>query len=309
VVADLDIPVGDDQPNRRRLDDPSWVDEIVSGAVKKVATGGGDAPEVAAQPGPGGESAPKKVVRKRIVKRPVKRPVDPEKVPEAAGDGADGEPGISAGGLPGSLMTATSPTMALPRIDSGGHDDPPETEVVEEDRRSWRSAVEWGLVLVAALVVAILVKTFLFQAFYIPSASMETTLNVGDRVLVNKVSYDLHEVNRGDLVVFKRPPGESGPGDEIDDLIKRTIALPGETVEVRSSVVYIDGLALDEPYLDEELVYPDFGPITVPAQQIFMMGDNRPDSRDSRVFGPIDTGQIVGRAFFRIWPPSSVGFL
>lgn len=169
-----------------------------------------------------------------------------------------------------------------------------------------RNAVEWVVVIGGALLVALLVKTFLVQAFYIPSESMLTTLEVGDRVLVNKVSYDLHDVNRGDIVVFEKPPGEGG---DIDDLIKRAIGLPGETIEGRDGHVLIDGEVLDEPYLDEGVVTGDFGPVEVGEGQLFMMGDNRENSRDSRFFGPIAEELVVGRAFLRVWPPGALGTL
>jgi signal peptidase I len=169
-----------------------------------------------------------------------------------------------------------------------------------------RSILEWILVIGGALAVALLVKTFLLQAFYIPSESMVHTLEVGDRVLVNKLSYDLHDVNRGDIIVFEKPPGEGG---DIEDLIKRVVGLPGETIEGRDGQVFIDGEPLDEPYLDAGVVTSDFGPVEVPEGQVFMMGDNRPNSRDSRFFGPIDQETIVGRAFLRVWPIGSFGGL
>jgi signal peptidase I len=175
-----------------------------------------------------------------------------------------------------------------------------------------RSAVEWVAVIVGALVVALVVKTFLFQAFYIPSGSMEPTLKKGDRVLVNKLSYDLHDVHRGDIVVFKLPAEKVGP-DGIKDLIKRVVGLPGEVIESRSGQVYIDGKLLREPYLPKG-VTTDNPPIqkqTVPEGHIFVMGDNRDNSADSRFAnrGPIPINTIVGRAFLEVWPPTDVGGL
>lgn len=151
--------------------------------------------------------------------------------------------------------------------------------------------------------LSLIIKTYVVQAFKIPSASMETTLMVGDRVVVNKLSYRTHDVNRGDVVVFRRPPwAPSGP-DEPAQLIKRVIGLPGDTVEVRDGNVYIDGKRLDEPYLEEGT--PTLGmdvPFKVPEGQIWVMGDNRLNSGDSRVFGSVDIDTIIGRAFFIIWP-------
>ncbi len=112
-----------------------------------------------------------------------------------------------------------------------------------------RAVVEWIVILVAALTVALVVKTFLIQAFYIPSGSMEPTLKPGDRVLVNKLSYDLHGVHRGDIVVFKSPPGEAASDPSVKDLIKRVIGLPGDRIQAINGQVYIDGKLLKEPYL------------------------------------------------------------
>jgi signal peptidase I len=114
------------------------------------------------------------------------------------------------------------------------------------------------------------------------------------------------DVDRGDIIVFEKPPGEAG---EIQDLIKRAIGLPGETVEGRDGHVLIDGEPLDEPYLDEGVVTGDFGPVEVPEGMLFMMGDNRGNSRDSRFFGPIEGDTIVGRAFLRVWPLGEAGTL
>lgn len=169
-----------------------------------------------------------------------------------------------------------------------------------------RSALEWLLVIGGALAVALLVKTFLLQAFFIPSESMVHTLEVGDRVLVNKLSYDVEDVGRGDIIVFPKPEGEAGT---IDDLIKRAVGLPGETIEGREGQVFIDGQPLDEPYLDEGTITGDFGPVEIPEGQLFMMGDNRGNSRDSRFFGPIDGDTLVGRAFLRVWPLGEAGTL
>jgi signal peptidase I len=173
-----------------------------------------------------------------------------------------------------------------------------------------RSAVEWAVVVVGALVVAFVVKTFLFQAFYIPSESMEPTLDVGDRVLVNKLSYDAHDVNRGDLVVFVRPAGDPAFGPtETEDLIKRVIGLPGETIEARDGVVYVDGRRLEEPYLVDGIPTENLPAQEVPVGHVFVMGDNRTNSEDSRVFGAVDEGLIVGRAFVRVWPLDDLSLL
>jgi len=160
----------------------------------------------------------------------------------------------------------------------------------------------------AARNAALVIKTFLFQAFYIPSESMEPTLKPGDRVLVNKLSYDLHHIHRGDIVVFKRPPAEAG-NPAIKDLIKRVIGLPGETIEQRGGRVYINGQPLNESYLPAGTSTTNLRRQVVPAGQYFVMGDNRSNSSDSRFIGPIPGSLIVGRAFIRVWPLSSVDLL
>ena len=165
---------------------------------------------------------------------------------------------------------------------------------------------EWAMVLVGAVLVALVLRALLFQAFWIPSESMEMTLQVDDRVLVNKVSYRLHDVNRGDVVVFERPDYEQG---QIRDLIKRVIGLGGDVVEGEDNAIYINGERLIEPYLLPETFTGDFGPVEVPEGHVFMMGDNRTQSFDSRFFGTVDTDKIVGRAFVLFWPLDRVGAL
>jgi signal peptidase I len=181
-----------------------------------------------------------------------------------------------------------------------------DTEGARKAPSTLRTVIEWVAVIGGALAVALVIQAFLVQAFYIPSSSMEPTLGVGDRVLVNKLSYDLHDVNRGDLVVFERPDGGE---DGIKDLIKRVIGLPGETVEIRDGAVLVDDRVLDEPYLADDEVLADFAPTQIPEDEVFVMGDNRDDSRDSRVFGPIPEDSIVGRAFVRVWPLTDLGTL
>jgi signal peptidase I len=170
-----------------------------------------------------------------------------------------------------------------------------------------RGAVEWVVILVGALLVALVVKTFLLQAFYIPSGSMEPTLMIGDRVLVNKVSYDFHDVRRGDIVVFRTPPGEDNA--TIKDLIKRVIGLPGDTVEGHDGRVYINGNPLKEPYLPAGTTTSSFPAEKIGAGRLWVMGDNRSNSKDSRYFHTISTNLVVGRAFVKVWPLSQVGLL
>lgn len=178
--------------------------------------------------------------------------------------------------------------------------------------RAVRSTVEWVVIIAAALAVAFVVRSFLFQPFFIPSASMEPELGIGDRIIVNKLSYRLHDIRRGDIVVFVRPPCEAGGTTK--DLVKRVVGLEGETVQARDGRVEVDGRAIDEGYLPAGRTTGDFGPVTVPEDHIWVMGDNRGNSKDSRTLCKnrstfIEEGDVVGRAFVRVWPPTHLGIL
>ncbi|MFL6205774.1 MAG: signal peptidase I [Acidimicrobiales bacterium] len=201
-------------------------------------------------------------------------------------------------------------------------------EEAERDRPRIPRAVELPLLLVVALALSLVVRANVAQAFYIPSGSMEPQLEVGDRVLVSRTSYRLHDVHRGDVVVFPSPDGGTDDDQNVvtrigsdllealaikkpddDELIKRVIGLPGETIGAQDGTVVIDSRHLVEPYLSDEVVTQDFGPVTVPEGEVFVMGDNRGNSSDSRVIGTIDIDTIVGRAIGRIWPPDRWAFL
>ncbi len=181
-----------------------------------------------------------------------------------------------------------------------------------------RTLIEWVAVAVGALAVALLIKAFLLQAFYIPTASMDPTLREDDRVLVNKLSYRVGDVQRGDIIVFRKPDG--APGD-IEDFIKRVIGLPGETISFSDGTVFIDGRSLTEDYVrgvpttTQQLIPGcDTTPAVadtcrIPADTLFVMGDNRESSFDSRRFGPIDQSSVIGRAFLKVWPLGDIGFL
>jgi signal peptidase I len=176
--------------------------------------------------------------------------------------------------------------------------------------------VEWVIVLVVALLAALGVRAYVAQMFYIPSGSMLPTLQIGDRIVVDKLSYHLHAVHRGDIVVFRRPPLERAP---YADLVKRVIGLPGDTVSSVDGRVYIDGKPLQEPWLPSPppptspSPLPDgFSlnhPFTVPTGEYYVMGDNRTDSEDSRYFGPIAGSLIVGKMGFVVWPLDPIGWL
>jgi signal peptidase I len=202
---------------------------------------------------------------------------------------ADG-PLVSAGDAPGG--NGSSPQAPVGRAEA-------------RRRRRKRAIIEWVIVLVVALGVAIGMRTFVVQTFYIPSGSMEPTLNIGDRILVDKLSYHLHAVHRGDIIVFARPPGETlEPG--VNDLVKRVIGLPGETISAERGQIYINGTPLAEPWLPKGVETGNFSPVHIPKGYYFVMGDNRPFSSDSRVFGPISGSLIVGRVVMRIWPLSHI---
>ncbi|MCU1344187.1 MAG: signal peptidase [Acidimicrobiia bacterium] len=209
-------------------------------------------------------------------------------------------------------VTAPDPLYASEPVEP---DEAAEPEVVTKPSSTGtRALLEWIGVIVGALVVAFVIRTFLFGAYVIPTGSMEPTLHASpkDRVLVNKLSYHLHDIHRGDVVVFKRPPGESDK--TIDDLIKRVVALPGETVELRGGMVLINGAPLTEPYINSAcnqgtVTLTGQSTWTIPKDMLFVMGDNRCDSTDSRAFGPIKQNLVVGRAFVRVWPFSHLGWL
>jgi len=177
---------------------------------------------------------------------------------------------------------------------------------------------EWVTVLVVALVIAITVRSLILQQFYISGPSMEATMFQDNRVLVNKLSYRLHDIHRGDVVVFDRVTVD-GQVVQHDDLIKRVIALGGEKISITNCKVFIDGKLLPEPYLndydlaqtvvEDRCRVPMMDEMIIPDDQLFVMGDNRPQSFDSRMFGPIEQNLVVGRAFVIIWPLSAAKFL
>ena len=185
---------------------------------------------------------------------------------------------------------------------------------------------ELPILFVVALALAIILKTFVVQAFFIPSGSMEPTLEPGDRVLVQKVVYG---PDRGDVIVFSDPQGRPGPDrgivggffhwlsstlgierPEHEDFIKRVIGLPGETVELRDGRLFVDGVRIREPYLKGAVDTRDYGPVKVTEGALFVLGDNRLNSNDSRFgLGSVPVDKVVGRAFAIVWPPSRVGWI
>lgn len=204
---------------------------------------------------------------------------------------------------------ADPPESEQPATDATGPSEVRASSAAQK-RSPTRSSVEWLLVIVGAVVVALVIRGFVVQAFRIPSESMSPTLLEGDRVVVNKLSYDAHDLNRGDVVVFGRPESLPASAGEPEDLIKRVIGLPGDTIVARDGDIFIDDHRLNEPYLpDETMTYNLDSPLTVPEGKVFVMGDNRGNSTDSRFFGPVDADSVIGRAFSIIWPPSRAGAL
>ena len=210
-------------------------------------------------------------------------------------------------------MSEDGPTGSGPTVNGS------ESEATgPQEGRTAKVLRDWLVVLAVALGAAFAVRLWVLQQFYISGPSMETTLYTNDRVLVNKLSYRFHDVHRGDVVVFDRVTRN---GNEVahDDLIKRVIALSGETIEIKGCTVFIDGRALEEPYLPardtsrgtplERCRVENMRRTLVPKAHVFVMGDNRPESFDSRSFGSIPESLIVGRAFAVVWPIGSAGGL
>jgi signal peptidase I len=190
-----------------------------------------------------------------------------------------------------------------------------------------RFLTELPFLLVAALILTVLVKGFLIQAFFIPSKSMEPTLDVGDRVVVNRLAYRLGDPGHGQVVVFLRPTGlgpesASGPLSWVrravaqglggtppgsEDLIKRVVGLPGDEIEGRDGRLWRNDREVDEPYLARGTFTTEFGPVRIKPDHFWLMGDNREDSADSRVFGQVHRSALVGRAMLTVWPVPHVG--
>jgi len=211
---------------------------------------------------------------------------------------------------PGPIGTSLRPPVPVPSIDPQEAGWPPAPAGPPAPAsHSSRWVLEWVVVLVAALLLAVGIRTSVAQMFYIPSGSMLPTLKIGDRIIVDKLSYHVHGVHRGDIVVFRRPPLEKA---DYTDLVKRVIGLPGDVISLHLGRVDIDGRPLAEPWLPTPAPVSSPSPLTepfslnhpyrVPPDEYFVMGDNRTDSEDSRYFGPIPASLIVGKMAFVIWP-------
>jgi signal peptidase I len=159
----------------------------------------------------------------------------------------------------------------------------------------WAWVIEVSETVLPAIVIAVLINLFLAQATRVYGHSMEPNLHTDQRLVVEKLSYRLHRPRRTDVVVLHIPDHSK------ELLIKRVIALPGETIQIKDGGVYINGELLDEPYLNVE-TRGSYGPLTIPPDHVFVMGDNRGASNDSRSFGPVHIQQVVGRAWVSYWP-------
>ncbi len=178
---------------------------------------------------------------------------------------------------------------------ASSHSEVPAKRSSEKPRSVLGTVVEIVIIVAAAFAIAMLVQLFLVKPFTIPSVSMEPTLMVGDRVLVNRLTYHFRDPKRGDVVVFRSPIQD-------ENLIKRIVAVGGDTVEVKDGALYLNGQRQVEPELKDQTIDGVFPATTIPAGDVFMMGDNRNDSEDGRVFGPVSTKAIVGKAFVVYWP-------
>jgi signal peptidase I len=265
------------------------------------------------------------------------RPPRSFELPEERGPSESSEPSGSAGSTV--KIPATPRAAETPDGKAGAAEAPAVTESGGKRRKARKGSQgpfgflkELPALIVIAFVLALLIKSFLVQAFYIPSESMLPTLKPGDRVLVNKVVYHIHPPRRGDVIVFQNPhpgtqPHRSWIGSffhwvteglgvstpENEDFIKRVIGLPGDTVEERpNGDIYVNGHRLAEPYLKgpKDIRPQGLPPWHVPKDKLFVLGDNRTNSNDSRFgLGYIPMDKVVGKAFIIIWPPSRFGGL
>jgi len=168
---------------------------------------------------------------------------------------------------------------------------------------------DWTETIVVALVLALIIRAFFLQVFWIPSGSMEKTLDINDRIVVNKVSYYFRLPQRFEIVVFR---AVQAMGEEKKDLIKRLVGLPGETLEIKNGDLFINGSCIEYPTNMKQSMnqdYANFGPVTIPSDSFFVMGDNRPESADSRYWGFLPKKNLIGPAFLRIWPLYKIGLI
>jgi signal peptidase I len=189
--------------------------------------------------------------------------------------------------------------------DTGASGDEPSSPPSRRRRRR-RKYIDMGITVLVAVLLAVILRAFVFQTFWIPSSSMVPTLGVNDRILVQKAFFTWHDVHEGDIVVFSHPPLDNCPGPSGGDLVKRVIGLPGQTIYSSGNSIFINGHLLSEPYLpaNDPLGPPiasRLHPFKVPAGEFYMLGDNRAISCDSRYWGPIKGTTIVGKVILDWW--------
>jgi len=164
----------------------------------------------------------------------------------------------------------------------------------------------WAVVLLAIIVI-VLVRAYVFESFYVPSGSMIPTIEINDHMIVDKLSYHLHAVGFGNIIVFHKPINDPAPPD-VHYLVKRVIGLPGQTIWSHDGKVYINGKAIPEPFLPKGVKTYNIPKTYIPKNEYYVLGDNRGNSADSRVFGPISKSLIVGRVVLIYWPLSQWKF-
>ncbi|MGA9173465.1 MAG: signal peptidase I [Thermoactinomyces sp.] len=170
-----------------------------------------------------------------------------------------------------------------------------------EQKNRKKNALDWAKAIVLALIIAVIVRMFVFEPFNVSGPSMQDTLFTGDLVIVDKLLYTFREPHRGEVIVFHAPDQQ--------DFIKRVIALPGETIEAKNNKIFVNGKIINEPYISEDNRTLDFDEVKVPPGDVFVMGDNRINSKDSRDIGPIPISKIIGRAEFVYYPFDHFKFL
>ncbi len=169
------------------------------------------------------------------------------------------------------------------------------SEQSTEKRKRWSEVWDWLKAIIVALIIAEGIHLFILQQFVVDGHSMDRTLANGEHLIVDKVPYYFETPKRGDIIVFHAPDGE--------DWVKRVIGLPGNTVAVKDGKLILDGKVINEPYINQPMnPYNNYGPTTVPKGDLFVMGDNRNISEDSRIIGPIPISKVIGRVDLVFWP-------
>ncbi len=196
-----------------------------------------------------------------------------------------------------------SSSVIEPEPAGSGETTPPRPEV-NKGSNVLRWIIEVVVIVAAAFALALLIQQFVIKPYVIPSPSMEPTLVKGDRVLVSRLSYHFRDPKRGDIIVF-RPPGHEAS----EPFIKRVVAVGNDTVSIHNGALWVNGEAQDEPYVKEYPILDDYPEIQIAPGYVWAMGDNRNNSGDSRMFGPVPESAIIGVAFVIYWPPGDMGRL